>query len=96
MVEMRQGVATLSEPCKEFEKLITAGKLRHGGHPVMRWMVANVATRTDANGNIAPDKTTSTGKIDGVVSTILAIGRGIRQPQKQSVYATRGIRSVGG
>jgi phage terminase large subunit-like protein len=79
MVSMRQGMATLSEPSKEFEKLVVAGKLRHGGHPVMRWMVANATTRTDANGNIAPDKSVSTGKIDGVVSTILALGRAIHR-----------------
>lgn len=94
MVSMRQGMATLSEPAKEFEKLTVAAKLRHGNHPVMRWMVANVTTRTDANGNIAPDKSTSTGKIDGVVSTIMAIGRAIVQPDTRSVYETRGIVTV--
>lgn len=80
MVEMRQGPKTLSEPSKEFEKLTVAHRFRHGGHPVMRWMVANVTTRQDANGNIAPDKSTAAGKIDGVVSTILALGRAIVQP----------------
>jgi len=89
MVSMRQGMATLSEPSKEFEKLTIARKLRHGAHPVMRWMVANVTTRTDANGNIAPDKSTSVGKIDGVVSTILALGRAIVTRPKRSVYDTR-------
>lgn len=89
MVSMRQGMATLSEPSKEFEKLTIARKLRHGGHPVMRWMVANVTTRTDANGNIAPDKSSSVGKIDGVVSTILALGRAILTTPKRSVYERR-------
>jgi len=94
MVPMRQGMATLSEPCKEFERLIVARKLRHGGHPVMRWMVANVSTRYDANGNIAPDKEHSTGKIDGVVSTVLALGRGVLVTPKPSVYETRGLLEV--
>lgn len=80
MLEMRQGPKTLSEPSKEFEKLTVAHRFRHGGHPVMRWMVSNVTTRQDANGNIAPDKSTAAGKIDGVVSTILALGRAIVQP----------------
>ena len=95
MVSMRQGMATLSEPSKEFEKLTIARKLRHGGHPVMRWMVANVTTRTDANGNIAPDKSTSVGKIDGVVSTILALGRAIVTTPKKSIYERRGPVVIG-
>lgn len=94
MVELRQGMQTLSEPSKEFEKLVKAGKVRHGGHPVMRWMVANVTTRTDANGNIAPDKEHSGGKIDGVVSTILALRQAITAPVKTSVYETRGAVEV--
>lgn len=77
MVEMRQGVRTLSEPSKEFEKLIVAKRFRHGGQPVMRWMVANAAIRKDANDNIAPDKSSSMGKIDGVAATIMALGRAI-------------------
>jgi phage terminase large subunit-like protein len=80
MVEMRQGMATLSEPSKQLEKLVTQRKLRHGGHPVMRWMVSCATTRSDANGNIAPDKSTSAGKIDGVVATIMALGRAIVAP----------------
>jgi phage terminase large subunit-like protein len=94
MVEMRQGMQTLSEPAKEFEKLVVSQKLRHGGHPIMRWMVANVTTRQDANGNIAPDKSTSTGKIDGVVATILALGRAIVTPHRKSVYEDRGLVEV--
>jgi phage terminase large subunit-like protein len=94
MVEMRQGMQSLSEPAKEFEKLVVAGKLRHGDHPVMRWMVANATTRQDANGNIAPDKSTSTGKIDGVVATIMALGRAIVAVKPQSIYETRDMVEV--
>ena len=82
MVEMRQGVRTLSEPSKEFEKLIMAKKFRHGGHPVMRWMVSNVTIRRDANENIAPDKEHAAGKIDGVVSTIMGLGRALLHPAR--------------
>ncbi|HEX9193117.1 MAG TPA: terminase TerL endonuclease subunit [Burkholderiales bacterium] len=95
MVEMRQGMQTLSEPAKEFEKLVVAGKLRHGGDPVMRWMVANVTTRSDANGNIAPDKSNSTGKIDGVLAVIMALGRAIVRKKTASKYETDGLVAVG-
>lgn len=92
MVQMRQGFLSLSEPSKEFERLIVSGKIRHGGHPVLRWMVSNVQTTEDAAGNIKPDKGKSTEKIDGVVASIMAIGRAMLQPTpKGSVYKRRGL-----
>jgi phage terminase large subunit-like protein len=80
LVEVRQGYKTLSEPAKEFEKLVVSKALRHGGHPVLRWMVSNVAIRTDPNGNIAPDKAASSDRIDGVVASIMALSRAIVAP----------------
>lgn len=90
LVEMRQGYKTLSEPAKALEALVLSRRLRHGGHPVARWMVSNVTVRTDPNGNIAPDKSTAAGKIDGVVALIMALGRAIVQtPPQRSVYERR-------
>jgi len=75
MVEMRQGFATLNEPSKEFERLVYDHSWRHGGHPVLRWMVGNAAKREDPAGNIKPDKKASGDRIDGVITTIMATGR---------------------
>lgn len=84
MVEVRQGYGSLSEPSKEFEKLVTSGKLGHltpkGAHPVMRWMVNNASIKRDPADNIKPDKSTATGRIDGVIASVIAISRGLRQP----------------
>jgi phage terminase large subunit-like protein len=102
LVEMRQGFQTMSEPSKEFEKLIVSKCLGHGDNPILRWMVSNVSAREDPNGNIAPDKSggqkertaRSSRKIDGVVASIMALGRAIVQPvEPASVYETRGVRS---
>lgn len=90
MVEVRQGFRSLSEPAKALEARIMAKQIRHAGHPVLRWMVSNVATREDPNGNIAPDKSASSEKIDGVVATIMAFSRLIVAPDFQSVYEERG------
>jgi phage terminase large subunit-like protein len=81
MVEVRQGYLTLSEPSKEFEKLVVSGGMRWDGNPVMRWMASNVTKKEDPAGNIKPDKSTSTGKIDGVVAAVIALSRHIRQIQ---------------
>ena len=91
MVETRQGVKTLSEPAKNLEALIVAKKVRHGGHPVLSWMVGNAVVRRDANGNIAPDKEKASDKIDGVVATIMAL---TRVEKTDDPYATRGFMTL--
>lgn len=69
-----QGFASMSAPSKEFERLVLAEEIAHGGQPVLRWCVGNVAVETDAAGNIKPSKAKSAEKIDGVVSTVMGIG----------------------
>lgn len=88
MVEVRQGYQTLSEPSKAFEARVVARTLRHMGHPVLRWMVSNVAVREDPAGNIKPDKSASTERIDGVAAAIMALSRLI-VTQAGSVYDER-------
>lgn len=75
MVPVRQGFLSLSAPTKELEKRILGKQIRHDGNPVLKWMVSNVATETDAAGNIKPSKDRSTEKIDGVVALIIALDR---------------------
>lgn len=75
MQDFRQGYGSLSAPSKQLENWVVAGKLLHGGHPVMAWQAANVAIQTDsAAGNIKPSKAKSTERIDGIVSLVMAIG----------------------
>lgn len=93
MVEFRQGFGSLNEPSKEFEKRIVSQRLIHGNHPVLNWMAANVSVTHDAAGNIKPDKSKSTEKIDGIVAAIMAIGRSMAGPA-ESVYEERGMISL--
>lgn len=96
MVEFRQGYASMSPAAKEFERLVTAGRIRHGGDPVLRWMANNVAITSDPAGNIKPDKKRSKEKIDGIVAAIMAIGRASVQPDDgRSVYEDRGALVFG-
>ena len=75
MVEMRQGVQTMHQPCKEFERLVAARMLNHGNNPLLRWMARNLRWRRDANDNYMYDKKNSGGKIDGIAAAIMGIGR---------------------
>src|SRR5262245_30696180 len=75
MVAFRQGFASMAAPTRELERLILDGKVRHGGHPILRWQASNVAVAQDAAGNMKPDKARSRDRIDGVVALIMALGR---------------------
>jgi phage terminase large subunit-like protein len=72
MVEIRQGVKTLSEPSKNLRELVLAGKLIHDNNPVLTWAVGNAVTRQDHNENIQLDKDKSTERIDPIAALVNA------------------------
>ena len=92
MVDVGQGMSSMSAPTKELLRLVLEQKLRHGNNPVLRWMVNNTQATVDAAGNVKPDKKRSASRIDGVVSTIIAIDglmrRGMIPDQPQSRWNT--------
>jgi phage terminase large subunit-like protein len=94
-VPMGQGFASMAAPTKELLNLTLSKKLRHGGNPVLRWMADNLVVRQDPAGNVKPDKSKSTEKIDGMVALIMGLDRAIRnEAPKPSIYETRGLASV--
>lgn len=94
VVPFGQGYKDMSPPSKELYKLLMEGKINHGGQPVLKWMAQNVVMRQDPAGNIKPDKEKSVEKIDGIVATIMALDRCIRNKDDDgSVYDERGILS---
>jgi phage terminase large subunit-like protein len=94
VVPFGQGYASMSAPTKELMNLILSGKIRHGGHPVLRWNADNMVVSQDPAGNLKPDKAKATQKIDGVVSLIMAIDRATRHTQPiKSIYETQGIKT---
>lgn len=93
LVKIRQGFATMSPVLKEILRLVKQGTpeapvLRHGGHPVVRWCVDNLAVSMDPAGNVKPDKAASGDKIDGVSALATAMAEVIaRPPKRKSKYA---------
>lgn len=73
MVPIGQGFAALSAPLKEMLRLTLVGRLLHGGNPVARWMVDNLAVAMDRHGNVKPDKAAAADKIDGVSAAVNAL-----------------------
>ncbi|HYF34556.1 MAG TPA: terminase TerL endonuclease subunit [Prosthecobacter sp.] len=84
MIQFRQGVVSMSEPSKALERLMIAGQLAHGGNPVLSWQASNVSVYTDNSGNIKPEKPKhgSSKRIDGIVATVMALGRATTQPEE--------------
>lgn len=73
MVPVGQGFQSLSSPMREVEKLMLGKRIRHGGHPVLRWMVANLQASQDPAGNLKPDREKSADKIDGFAALLDAV-----------------------
>ena len=77
VVNFNQSVVGMSEPSKDFEKLVVDHHLIDN-NPVMRWMISNTTIRSDAHGNIhvvKPAEGKSSKRIDGVVTSIMANNR---------------------
>lgn len=85
----------MNAPAKELERLVMAGQLAHGNHPVLRWCAENVAVKADAEGNIRPTKAHGSKRIDGVIAVTLALSRamviGLENQPMRSVYEGRGV-----
>ena len=65
----------MSAPCKQLEAMVMGKRLRHGDHPVLRFNATVCAAEEDAAGNIKLSKRRSTERIDGLVATVMGIGR---------------------
>jgi len=92
IVPTRQSMGVMSPPSKELERLVLASHFRHGGNPVLRWMMDCTSVKQDADGNIKPikpDRLKSSKRIDGIVATINGLSRIIanQAPPQVSVFA---------
>ena len=87
LVEIRQGMGSLTAPTKSLTTAILSKRLRHDGHPVLRWNISNAAAETDAAGNLRLSKKLSTEKIDGAQALVMAVdGLDRHQVEKPPAY----------
>jgi phage terminase large subunit-like protein len=95
LVIFQQGFRSISPAAKDFEKRALGHEMEHFGNPVMSWMVECTTIIQDPNGNIKPvkpDRNKASQRIDGVITSLMALDRAIRTPeQEDSVYEERGI-----
>lgn len=77
----------LSPAAKELERLVLSHRLRHGGHPVLRWHADSVEVLSDGADNIKPVKPNrgkSTRRIDGIAAAVMAVDGWMRRPKERS------------
>lgn len=81
-----QGFKDMAPAVDEFERMLLDGRLKHFGNPVMTWCAANAVVVSDPAGNRKVAKEKATGRVDGIVAAIMAVGRANNQATSQLVY----------
>ena len=75
MIKFGQTPVNLSPPTKKLEEFILTKQIAHDGNPVLRWNLGNISCALDDNNNYKLSKKKSRDKIDGIIATVMAIGR---------------------
>ena len=88
--EFGQGFMSMSPAVQLLEAAVLDKRIHHGGHPILRWQISNVAIELDASANRKPSKKRATGHIDGVVALMMAMGAAARPTPKIDVAALIG------
>lgn len=73
IVAIPQVFSKLSQQTKEFEALAKSGQIEHFGNPIFRHHIRNTVIKSNANGEIAPDRKGSGTKIGFVVAALNAM-----------------------
>lgn len=91
-----QGWRDMGPSIDAFETAVLRGELRHPGHAVLDWCVSNACTISDPSGARKITKARSTGRVDGLIGAVMAVGAAARTaPKAKSVYLTRGLVTLG-
>lgn len=76
-----QGFKDMAPAVDEYERMLLDRQIRHDGNPVMTWCMANAVVTSDPAGNRKIAKERATGRVDGAVAAVMAIGRMPRQAE---------------
>lgn len=95
VVPFGQGFISMNGTTKELMTLVKQERINHGGHKVLRWNADNMVVKVDPAGNIKPDKSKATQKIDGMVALIMGLDRAIKHAgdDETSIYETEPVKT---
>lgn len=95
VVQFRQGWISMTPAIKETERALLSGKVRHGGHPVLRWNFLNAVIDSGPTGDTARfSKAKSAEKIDGAVAAAMAIARAQASETGPSIFESEWIEDI--
>lgn len=99
VVMFPQGAKDFTAPTNEFERLVLAGEMSHGGTPAMDYYVQCAHLYIGPNDTRKPVKRKrgdDTSRIDGVITSIMATWRALLSTgeSSKSVYEERGVLSI--
>ena len=89
-VPVGQGFVSMAPRVEAFEAEALAGRIRHGGHPLLNAAFSTAITAHDAAGNRKLDKSKSTHRIDPAVAALMAVfplSDGFQQQERIDVEA---------
>lgn len=86
LVPFGQGFASMAPAIDRLETELLNKTVRHGKSPVLTMCMANSVIEKDAAGNRKLNKAKSTGRIDGAVALVMAIGAAASNVEKEPSF----------
>ncbi|PTT91196.1 phage terminase small subunit P27 family, partial [Pelomonas sp. HMWF004] len=90
-----QGYQSMAPAIDAFETAVLNQTVAHNGHPILTWNAANAVTTSDPAGNRKLDKEKATGRIDLMVSSVMAFGSKVKPDGRHDLDAFLGSPIVG-
>jgi phage terminase large subunit-like protein len=75
--EFGQGYKDMTVAIETFETALLAGQIKHNANPVLTWCAANAVIVEDDAGNRKLSKSKATGRIDAILTAIMAAHRAL-------------------
>lgn len=90
-----QGFVSMAPALDALEAELLNGRIRHGGQPVLRMCAVNAVATKDPAGNRKLDKSKATGRIDGIVALVMALGVAVRDDNPEGDFDAFLARPIG-
>lgn len=91
MLPFGQEHKSMSPAVDKFETMLVNGEIRIIGNPVLTWNAANAVVTKDPDENRKISKAKSIGRIDGIVTAVMACGVTDDSDSAGSIYEERGV-----
>ncbi|MGZ9204862.1 MAG: terminase large subunit [Nitrospira sp.] len=70
---VKQDSGSMTAAIRELEQVVEDRRLRHDGHPILRWCASNTCIKANSAGEIKPAKHRSRDRIDVAVASMFAL-----------------------